>query len=50
MWNKAFHTCRKCKTKWAWEVWGFRYLNCPVCGTRMTDEEVKFSLERVMMK
>ena len=50
MWNKAFHCCRKCKTKWAWAVWGTRYLNCPTCKMRMTDEEVKFALERVMMK
>lgn len=50
MWNKAFHRCRKCKAEWAFAVWGVRYLNCPKCGTRMTDEEVKRSLERVMMK
>ena len=35
MWSKAFTRCRKCKTKWAWEVWGTRYLHCPNCGRKM---------------
>ena len=48
MWSKAFHRCRKRKTKWAWVVWGRRYIHCPVCGTRMTDEEVSAGLKWAM--
>ncbi|MBR3795760.1 MAG: hypothetical protein IKK34_07000 [Clostridia bacterium] len=40
MWSKLFHCCRK------W--WGVRYIHCPVCGTRMTDEEISAGMKWAM--